>query len=225
MKGAELFSKLRRSFFALTAVPLAAGVLAAVAFLEVAEEVLEGDATAFDHSVSLWLHGFDSPALTTVMRVFTFLGSAPAVIGTTFLVAAWALRSAARGLAGVLVAVASVAEGLNLLLKGAFQRQRPDLFTEIVAPKSYSFPSGHAMAAAAVYGMAAVVVARLRPSLRRPLCIFTPLFVLVVGMSRAFLGVHWPTDVLAGFAAGGLVLVAGVLALDRVHHVRTTGDT
>ena len=55
----------------------------------------------------------------------------------------------APALAMVLVAVASVTEGLNLLLKVLFQRPRPDLFVEIVVPKSYSFPSGHAMVAAA----------------------------------------------------------------------------
>jgi membrane-associated phospholipid phosphatase len=175
--------------------------------------LLVKEATAFDHAVSLWLHHLDSPSADIVMRVFTFLGSPWAIAAVVALVAAWAIRSRARPLAGVLIAVALVAEGLTFLLKMAFQRTRPDLFAAIAVPRSYSFPSGHAMLATAVYGMAAVVATRLRPSLRLPLAIITPLFVVLVGLSRVFLGVHWPTDVLAGFAAGGTVVVAGVLAL------------
>jgi undecaprenyl-diphosphatase len=220
-----LLRRLSSSLFTRTAVLLAAGAVAAIAFIEVVENVLQEEATPFDHAVSLWLHNFDSPVTDVAMRVFTFLGSSPAVICVVVLVAAWAVRRHARALAGVLVAVASVAEGLNLLLKVLFQRPRPDLFIEVVAPESYSFPSGHAMVAAAAYGVTAVVIARLRPRLRVPLYIVTPIYVLFIGLSRIFLGVHWATDVLAGLAAGGLVLVAGVLALGRFHRAPAPGSS
>lgn len=96
-----------------------------------------------------------------MMRAFTFLGSVPVVIGVVALAVAWALRRGRRGVAGVLVAVASVAEGLNLLLKLLFHRSRPALFSEIVLPASYSFPSGHAMVSTAVYGTVMLIVAQL----------------------------------------------------------------
>ena len=73
--------------------------------------------------------------------------------------------------------------------------------------------------------MTVVVVARLSPRLRVPLYIVTPICVLFIGLSRIFLGVHWATDVLAGFAAGGLVLVIGILALGRAHRPRDSGGT
>jgi len=82
------------------------------------------------------------------MPVFTIFGSLPAVIVVVAMVAAWALRGEARAVAGVLAAVAS--EGHNLLLTLAFRRPRPDLLSEVTAPRSCSFPSGHAMVAAAV---------------------------------------------------------------------------
>lgn len=85
---------------------------------------------------------------------------------------------------------------------------------------SNSFPSGHTMVATAVYGMTAIVIARLRPGLRVPVYGSAPFLVLFIGISRVFLGVHWPTDVLAGFAAGGLVLVAGTLAIGCVYAPR-----
>lgn len=216
MKYFDWVAKVKTSLSTRAAVPLGAAVVAVVVLCEVAEDVLQGEATPFDHSVSLWLHHFDSPATDAVMRVFTFLGSTPAIIAVVTFVAVWAFRRTTRAVAGVLVAVMSVAEGLNILLKVLFQRPRPDLFSEIVAPRSYSFPSGHSMVAAAVYGMTAIVIARLRPGLRPLLYVTAPFLVLFIGISRVFLGVHWPTDVLAGFAAGGLVLVAGKLALGRV---------
>jgi len=223
MSAADLISKLRGSLSMRTAVALAAGAAAALAFLEIAEEVLEGEATPFDHSVSLWLHDFDSPTLDGVMRAFTFLGSGAVVIGVVALVATWGLQHRRRAVVGVLVAVAAVAEGLNVLLKLFFHRSRPDLILEIVAPESYSFPSGHAMLSTAVYGMTTLIVAQLQPRFRLPLYIGTPFLILFIGISRVYLGVHWPTDVLAGFAAGGLVLIAGKLALGRLHPPTSAG--
>lgn len=199
-----------------TAIALAAALVAAIAFFEITEELLEGETTRFDLRVSLWLHQLASPALGQVMRAVTFLGSVPALIGVVTLVAAWALRRGARALAGIYVAVASMTGGLNVVLKLLVRRSRPDLFADIVAPESYSFPSGHAMMSTVVYGVMALVVARLQPRLRLPLYIGTPLLVFLIGVSRVFLGVHWLTDVLAGFAAGGLLLVMSNLALGGI---------
>ena len=161
INAVQLLTKLRGSLSIRTAVALAAGALAAIVFLEIAEEVLEGAATSVDRPISLWVHGFDSPALDQAMRAFTFLGSLPAIIVGVALVAGWALLRKERALAGVLVAVASATEALNVLLKLLFQRPRPELFFEVALPLSHSFPSGHAMVSTAVYGMAAFVAGRI----------------------------------------------------------------
>jgi undecaprenyl-diphosphatase len=113
-----------------------------------------------------------------------------------------------------LLGVIAVNEGLNFGLKHLFGRLRPNLFEEIATLHSYSFPSGHAMAAAAIYGMIAVVIARLAPSLRLSVGPVAVALALLIGLSRIYLGVHWITDVLAGYAAGATILFGGILWLE-----------
>ena len=116
--------------------------------------------------------------------------------------AAWALI--ANGIAAGL---------LNRLLKLTFARDRPALDPVIPLPESHSFPSGHAMSALAVYGAIAAVVIALAPRARAAVLAVTVPLVLAIGLSRVYLGVHWPLDVLAGFAAAVPVLAATLLLL------------
>jgi undecaprenyl-diphosphatase len=146
------------------------------------------------------------------MLAVTLLGSVPALALLVTLVAAWAFHRGARRIAVVLVAVSVTAQGLNSLLKLAFHRARPDVAWAAAVLRSYSFPSGHAMVSTAAYGAIALVVSRLEPGLRWPAWIGVSLLVLLIGLSRVYLGVHWPSDVIAGFAAGALLVLAGSLA-------------
>ncbi len=97
----------------------------------------------------------------------------------------------------------------------AFQRTRPSLW-ELATLHSYSFPSGHAMAALAIYGMVAVIVVRRWPRLRWPIMMGACVMIVAIGVSRVYLGHHWATDVLAGYAAGAFILAGGVYVLERV---------
>jgi membrane-associated phospholipid phosphatase len=127
-------------------------------------------------------------------------------------------------LALVLGATASVAEGLNVLLKLWFQRARPAVVFEIPIPTSYSFPSGHAMVSLAAYGVGAFVIGKFRPRLRWLLTAVAPVWILLIGFSRVYLGVHWFTDVVAGFAAGSLVALAAWIMAQRVSRDTTAED-
>lgn len=187
-------------------------------FAKIAEDVVQRESVGFDQVVSLALHRLATPPLDLIMRAFTVIGSAPLVLAVLLAVIVWSLRRRDRRAAGALLAVAAGTEGLNVVLKFAFHRPRPSLWA-LVALHGYSFPSGHAMAAVAIYGMVAVVVARLQPGLRKPVAVLAPLLVLLIGASRVYLGAHWPTDVLAGFAAGAFVLAAGVYVLEYQHPV------
>jgi undecaprenyl-diphosphatase len=184
-------------------------------FIDIAHEVVARETSDLDRTVSLAVHGLDCAPMDVMMRVFTFMGSAPFDFALVAVVTGWCLHQKARRAAFTFLGVAGSAEGLNLILKHFFGRARPNLFEEIATLHSYSFPSGHAMASAAIYGMAAVVITRLEPRLGTPLAILAPLLVFLIGFSRIFLGVHWMTDVIAGFAAGAFIVFVGMFILER----------
>ncbi len=177
-------------------------VAAAIVFVEIAEEVVEGNADPIDRAIALAMHRLDSGPLDTVMRTITHAGSWPAIAVAVAGSCIWALHRRNRAAALVFVVNALIAEGSNSLLKLLFARRRPNLFDELAIPASYSFPSGHAMMSTAVYGTIAVIVIALRARHRAVTTAGVVLLVLAVGTSRVYLGVHWPTDVVAGFAAG-----------------------
>jgi membrane protein DedA with SNARE-associated domain/membrane-associated phospholipid phosphatase len=193
---------------------LAMGALGAIGvFAKIADDVMEHETSAFDRTASLALHRLDSPVMDVLMRGFSFLGSFPVVLAVVILTVILCFRGGARGAAYTVLAVSIATEALNLILKQAFERPRPSLFTEIATLHSYSFPSGHAMSAAAIYGIVTAVLARFWPRRARPVLITVPILVLMIGLSRIFLGVHWVTDVLAGFAAGLFLLLGGLYFL------------
>jgi membrane protein DedA with SNARE-associated domain/membrane-associated phospholipid phosphatase len=202
--------------FALRELGFAAASLGAIGlFAKIAEDVVTKESTAFDEHVSLALHRLANPVLDQVMLIFSAIGSAPAVITVALMVIIWSLRRRDFPAAIALAVVAGVVEGLNLVLKLAFHRSRPSLW-EFVTLHSYSFPSGHAMAAVGIYGMVAFVMAQRWPRLRRLIMALACLLILLIGTSRVYLGQHWPTDVLGGYAAGAFLLAVGVYALQRV---------
>src|SRR5262249_60858856 len=123
-------------------------------FVKIAEDVVTRESTLFDRTVSVAVHRLADPSLDRVMQGFSTIGSAAVVLPTVALMVAWAVKRKDSRAAATLIAVAVTTEGLNTILKAAFQRARPSLWTVAVL-HSYSFPSGHAMAAVAIYGMAA----------------------------------------------------------------------
>lgn len=186
----------------------------AALFVKISEDVVMHESTQFDRAASLWVHHFETPTLDAIMRLFSFVGSFPVIAVVAAAVLLWAWRKDDRDAFVALVGVIALDEALNFYLKHLFERPRPNLLEEIAALHSYSFPSGHAMAAAAIYGMIAVAVGRLVPRLKVWTAILGLAFALLIGLSRIYLGVHWVTDVLAGYAAGATILFGGVLWLE-----------
>jgi undecaprenyl-diphosphatase len=184
--------------------------LAAVAvFAKIFEDVWNHESSAFDRSVALAVHSLDSTFMDSTMRLFTFLGSLKVVVVALAATAVNAFRRRDRRAVFALLSVFTAEEAMNFVLKHLVERPRPTLFEEIATLHTYSFPSGHAMTTAAVYGMIGVVLAREHRRLRRTIAAAVPALVFLVGLSRVFLGVHWPTDVLAGWAAGTILMLIG----------------
>jgi membrane-associated phospholipid phosphatase len=166
--------------------------------------VARGRAAGFDQAVAAALQRMASPVTDLLMRLFSAAGSFPFVLVVVGVLGLWRLQGADRRGALAVAGFALGSEVLNLALKQLFHRLRPEDFGGL---DSFSFPSGHAMAAVSTYGMAAVLLIRSHPDLQIPACMLASVLALLVGASRIFLGFHWASDVLAGFAAGMLLLV------------------
>jgi undecaprenyl-diphosphatase len=192
-------------------IPIGLIAAAAWAFIALLDEVSEGDTRAMDEAIILAFRVPGDPAdpvgapwLEEAMRDITALGSAPALVMAVLAVFGFlALAKAWRPAVFILVASGG---GLivSSLLKYTIDRPRPDLVPHGNLIYTSSFPSGHSMMSAVVYFTLAALVTRLIERRRLKgyaLCVAMTL-TLLVGVSRVYLGVHWPSDVLAGWAAG-----------------------
>jgi len=193
-------------------------------FAGLAEEVYEGDTRQFDESTLALVNGFASPSLTSFMRAVTYLGSVVFLTGAgACAVLVFVLARRRRAAVTLLVTMAGAAL-LNFTLKLVFGRERPEPFFNTPLPESYSFPSGHALLSFCFYGVIAAVIATRLKSVgsRVFVCVAAVLLVTLIGFSRIYLGVHFPSDVLAGYAAAFLWVVVVALA-DRVLQTRFRG--
>ncbi len=204
-------------------VSLALVALGLWTFIEIADDMGEGDTHAFDTRVLLALRTpgdpndpLGPPAFEEVVRDVTALGGTFWLAFLTVAVTGYlALDGRRRAALFVLV---SVLTGLALssMLKVGFGRPRPDLVAHGSHVLSKSFPSGHAMGSAVVYLTLGALLTRLSPRwiTRAYVLLIALLLTLLVGLSRVYLGVHWPTDVLAGWSAGATwALLCWTLAL------------
>ncbi len=184
---------------------LVSAVLLLILFAWLAEEVFEGSMQRFDSTVRAMVHAYATPALTQVMQAFSFLGSLDFLLGLfLFLIAIFLTMKLKRSAIWFTVSVVG-AQILDAILKLAFHRARPMPFFG-TDPASYSFPSGHAMTSVCFYGVLAGLLSAHVHSLRARILIWTASGMLIagIGLSRIYLGVHYPTDVIAGYLAGGI---------------------
>jgi undecaprenyl-diphosphatase len=180
-------------------------------FILVAAEVAHERTQKVDERVILFLREAASPGtprgpvwLKGTMRDFTALGS-PAILVTFVLVVTGALLVRRQYHALLLVLAATIGGRLlNVVLKDWFQRPRPPLALQLTDVSTPSFPSGHAMDSAVIYFTLAALLARfLRPRGIRLYFLGVAAFLtFCAGVSRVYLGVHYPSDVLAGWTAG-----------------------
>jgi undecaprenyl-diphosphatase len=197
---------------------LSAAGLALWLFVWLGHEILTDTPTpVLDDRLRTAIHSLASPGLTRAMIAASRYGGpgwlAPlgVVVATAFLLRGWQ-----RGALLVLVTMAG-AGLLDTLLKLAFARTRPAAFFDYPVPISHSFPSGHALFAASFFGGLAILLSGRVHSrlLRTAVWVATISLILLIGLSRVYLGVHYPSDVLAGYAAA-TIWVAGVALGDRL---------
>lgn len=186
-------------------------------FVELTEGLRDNELTDFDDRVSAAVHSYRSPSRTAVFEFITHLGDRFAYLVFTLAVAAFFVykngkwKFALQSLAVLLLSSLS-----NVVLKKVINRARPDL-EHLVAVSTLSYPSGHAMSAAAFYGFLMYLSFRLSGSFWFKVLSFIVLGALIflIGLSRVYLGVHYPSDVIAGFV-GGMIWVTFCVVLFNI---------
>lgn len=219
VSGPEEVPRPTALFEAVIVLSLAVSVLSLVLFAWLGREMLEGDTLSFDHAVRSWVHQFASPAMTLVMTGITRLGSRGLLVQLLIVFIIFAKLRWRRAAIWLAIAMTG-ALLLELTLKWAYHRPRPEAFFGDL-PHSYSFPSGHALTSLCFYGvMAGLLAARIK-SLPWRIALWTlaVLLIIAIGLSRIYLGVHYPSDVAAGYLAA-TVWVTAIIVLDHVRKVR-----
>jgi membrane-associated phospholipid phosphatase len=209
-------------------------LLAAMAvFASLAGEVIGGaPITQLDVEVANWLHlhARQDHLLRQVLLLFTHLHSTPGALGLALLAGIWLYR---RGHRYWVLALASAVPGgmlLNVALKHTFERARPHFDDPLLSLSTYSFPSGHSMAATVLYGLLACYFARRArgwPGRVLPF-VLAALMIGTVAFSRMYLGVHYLSDVLAAFAEGCAwlaICITGAATLNRRRAARKRRET
>lgn len=181
-------------------------------FAEIAEDVSERENQGFDRSILMAMrdpvnpqHPWGSEVTVQIIRDITSLGGFTVLTGLTLASMGAAFFLGKPRLAALIACAISGGMMLTGLMKRGFDRPRPDLVPHSVMVTSASFPSGHAMMSAIVYLTLGVLLARTQPlgAFRVYLIFLSVCITVLVGLSRIYLGVHWPTDVFAGWAFGG----------------------
>lgn len=188
---------------------LALAVLGTIAAL-LTDAVLDGDGlTTFDRPIWQWMVDHRTGALTVAAKVLTQIGSTLVAGLVAVAAAVWLWMRHRRGDAVLVAVVAAGSAVIIWLTKNVVGRQRPPQEYRLVVETNESFPSGHALGAAAIYGVIAVLIVASERSVRTKVltAVAALTFIVLVGLTRLYLGVHWATDVLAGWISGAAWLL------------------
>lgn len=200
----------RKLLGTLLLVGFGAALVAAAGLVEFHDEILEASFGYWDRAIQSWVHGLATPMLTPVMLGLSWIGSPFALVPAVTLAAGLLWWRGMKDDAVLVVAAALGGVALNEVMKMHFRRLRPDVPWALVQEHSFSFPSGHSVLAMVMYG---VIVYKTQDKLRSrwakaALMVGAMLMVVGIGVSRVYLGVHYPSDVAAGYFVGAVWLAA-----------------
>jgi undecaprenyl-diphosphatase len=155
-----------------------------------------------DHAILLWIHQHSAPWLDQLFFRSHLMGTLPFCAALVVATAGWHLRRHEPRPAAVWVVLGLSTYVIQVTMKAIVERSRPALWDRLVLPESSSFPSGHAIAAATFFPLLAWSLSRFAPRWRVAWWVIGVGLGLYVGFGRLYLGVHWPSDVLAGWCIG-----------------------
>ena len=182
---------------------------------EIAEEVLEQERFAFEQPLMLWLHHHIAPAFTPVAVALHYVGKTATAVAISLLFAAYYYARRQRSRAVFVLLGTALPTAVMFVSKQFFDRARPEFWPRIIEETNTSFPSGHSTFAAALATM--MVLIYWHSPHRMKIFFAGVIFALLMGFSRVYLGVHYPTDVLVGWINGIATVSAVYFCFFRRH--------
>ncbi|MCF6138603.1 phosphatase PAP2 family protein [Pseudalkalibacillus berkeleyi] len=198
---------------------LVIGIIATLMLIGVfgylADSLIDRELSAFDTFLSSIVFDMQTPWLTDFMIFVTSIGDTSTYVVVVIIYLAVLLKKKLKLESLILLITILGAWGLNGALKFMFQRARPDI-EHLIEVGGYSFPSGHAMVSIAAYGIMGFLIVQYLQNQGRsywPVILLTSLLIFLIGFSRVYLHVHYPSDVIAGFSAGAVWLLTCMYAM------------
>lgn len=193
---------------------LIGGFLTVFAFL--AYEVATHEFLNFDTVIRTWVYERRSDGLSSIVIPITYSGNVQAVVAVGIFLLLWKKTRMTYGIPFACVSLCSSAT--YKIAKGVFQRPRPDVALHLIKEGGYSFPSGHSMNCLVCYGLLVYLINRhcTNRKLAKGLSWFLTILIICIGLSRIYVGVHFPTDVLGGWSLGIVFLTVSVMIIERI---------
>ncbi|MDM5452332.1 phosphatase PAP2 family protein [Peribacillus simplex] len=201
-------------------------VLSLIGFSFIAFTISANEYLKFDEVVIALVQGLESPLLTSIMKFFTYIGSTSALIILSLFILFFLYKVLKHRLELILFSAVIIGSPLlNFMVKLFFRRARPDLH-RLIEIGGYSFPSGHAMNAFSLYSILTFLLWRHITAkwARVLLILFSMTMILSIGISRIYLGVHYPSDIIAGYLAGGFWIAISIWFFQRYQDRRKNKD-
>ena len=203
------------TLFKRIAISFAAALLLAAVFAVLATDVHKGDTLAFDQAVLRAINERSSDGLNTLFLIVTELGGVIAVTLLATAIFGYLVYRRKKYAAALIAVGVGGAALINYLAKITFERARPELWPQLITETTFSFPSGHAAGSSAL--AVCIIVLLWRTKWRIPALVIAPLYIALIGFSRMYLGVHYLTDVVAGWIVG----ITWVLVVASIFYART----
>lgn len=188
----------------------------------ISDEVLDREAFAFDKTILLWIHSFANPQCDHIMRSITRLNDPSTVVAIAVIVLGILLWRHYYSEAQIFIIDCLGGVVLSYGLKSVFGKVRPDLWESAIEDLSFSYPSGHALGSTVLYGFIAYLIATHYSQFSLLVYAVVVCLIGAIGLSRLYLGVHWPTDILGGYGIGFLWLIFCItmLKLKRIKRLK-----
>lgn len=196
-------------------------VISAIVFLVIAKAVVTNHPLSFDNPTLLWFHAHANSFFDSFFLVTTNVGSVMSMLAVAAILSLFLLYK--KQYRNIILLLGSVggASVLNIILKQLFHRTRPDLWHGAVVETDFSFPSGHAMLSSAL--VLALIIILWRTRYKLSALILGVLAIVLVGLSRLYFGVHYPSDIIAGWCVS-LIWVMMFFYVWRVCFTRLDRD-